>query len=238
LGRETKYHLVLPHLAHQKRYRHFYHSRRNDDYVILDNGAAEGVEFSPKQLHVIADELGAHEIVVPDTLAEAEDTMAKALAFSRYAQDGYRYMAVLQGRDTQEILKCLRFYTESPQLQYITSIGIPRLLNNFHRQTRVMMAEFIQERHMDFAVEFHALGASPWIKEVLLLSEFPCMRGIDTSLPVYMGLAGVSLKEDYMIRPEGFFDIHDGDLAQVKENIRVYLEWANYDVRAELPDKG
>lgn len=227
---------MLPHLAHQKRYKGFYQKRsREGDYIILDNGAAEGVEFGPKHLHTIAEFLGANEIVVPDVLGDTEETLARALAFSRYARPEFRYMAVIQGQSVDEALKCLNAFTSMPTLAYVTTIGIPRILSTtVHKNFRLTLAEFITEQHLDAALEYHALGASAFIREVILLSEYEVIRGIDTSMPIYMGLEGLDIRTDaYIPRPEGYFDA-DKDHKQVGVNIDTYVDWAGG--AGELPE--
>ena len=223
--------MVLPHLAHQKRYKDFFRQRDKNDYIILDNGAAEEFEFGTKHLFTIAEHLGAHEIVVPDALGDTEETLARALAFGRYAIPKYRYMAVAQGQTFQEVLKCINAYLELGSLNYITTIGLPRLLTYWDKRVRVTLAEWLQTNHFDATLEFHALGASPWIKEVKELANYPCIRGIDTSMPVYMGLEKLSVHTDeYIPRPPDFFERSE-PTKQAEMNCDIYINWADHDNR-------
>jgi len=184
----------------------------------------------------VAEEIGAHEIVVPDVLADKDETISRAMAFSRFAKPEYRYMGVVQGRDMQEILACLYFYLESPTCAYITSIGIPRLLNNFQKGLRVTFAEFVMDKMLDTSVEYHALGASGWIKEVVLLAETR-IRGIDTSFPTYMGMLSEDIRTaKWQPRPDNYFEMAGLD-PLIDLNIQTYLDWANYDYAADIPEK-
>ncbi len=221
--------MTLPHLAHQKRYQSFFRQRDKNDYIILDNGAAEGNEFGSKHLFTIAEHLGAHEIVVPDALGDTEETLARALAFSRYANPDYRYMGVLQGQTLDEVLKCMRAYLEMGPLNYITTIGIPRLLTYWNKRVRITLAEWIMKEKYYATLEFHALGASAWMKEAEILSDYSCIRGIDTSLPVYMGLEGLSIHTDeYIPRPPNFFSLSEAT-KQAEMNSDIYLQWSQHD---------
>lgn len=230
-GTLTRYHLTLPHLSHQKRYQDFYQTRsRRGDYVILDNGAAEGAEFGPRHLFTVAEMLGAHEIVVPDVLAEKEESLANALAWNRHARNApgeFKYMAVAQGRNVMEVIQSIHFILETTALMYITCIGIPRLICDLASRTaRVGICEYIQTRGLDSVMMYHMLGGSRWKEEILELKHFTFIRGIDTSMPVVMGLEGRDLLTDeYTSRKEDFFDVTTDD-PMVKKNIDTYLQWS------------
>lgn len=240
LGHYTQYHLALPHLCHQIRYQDFYLSKsKEDDWVILDNGAAEEVTFGARHLLTIADMIQADEVVVPDTLFEAEDTIGQALAFGRQAIPEYdstgksvRYMAVLQGRSWTEFTKCLRAYAEMAPLSYITTIGVPRLMSMVCEDitARARLLQLALDEGYHSKLEFHCLGSTRDLQEVIELSHWPNARGIDTSVPISMALQGLMIDEsDYVPRMEGFFEeskIPDEELMHY--NIQTYLRWADY----------
>lgn len=213
-------------MCHQKTYKDFYLGRvARGDHVILDNGAAEGLEFGHKHLHTIAEQFGVTEVVVPDTLRDWNDTVAKAHYFKRHTRS-FRYMAVAQGTNLQEALRCIDAFMS---IGYITSIGIPRLLNDTDPRTRIQIAEFIKKEGWDLAVEFHALGNSRWVEEVKVLAEYDCIRGIDTSLPIYLGQEKRLLTSgEYLKRPDYFFR-NSVNYPEVNQNVQTFLEWAKYD---------
>ncbi len=238
-GATTKYHLVLPHLYQEKRYKDFYQKRSNEgDFIILDNGAAEGLEFGSKHLYTIAKGLGAHEIVIPDTLGDANDTIAKGLAFSRYTRDGYRYMMVAQGSTILEVMQTIDMIATDNKFMYVTAIGIPRLINQEDRHARFKVANFIEKHDYNRALEVHFLGANKHLDEVGYLAETGVGRGIDTSAPIYMGLDGYVLAnmDPWFPRPKDYFSMSK-DHKVVRTNINTYLDWANYDRTEELPEK-
>lgn len=223
--------MALPHLCHQPRYQDFFQTRNKDEWIILDNGAAEDVTFGAKHLHTLADLIGAKEIVVPDTLFEFRETLGQALQFGQIADPKFRYMAVLQGRTMQEFQKCLEAYMVMPILQYITTIGVPRLMDTaIGEGARVGFMEWVQGQGLDAVLEYHCLGGTSDLAEVEFLADIPAVRGIDTSAPVYMGLEGRSLTDEYFSRPADFFDRYKLEHEEVlDQNIRTYLEWAQYE---------
>ncbi len=229
----------MPHLFQEKRYRDFYRRRSNDlDYIILDNGAAEGLEFGHKHLYTVAEGIGAHEIVVPDTMGDANDTIAKGLAFGRYTRDGYRYMMVAQGKNSFECMQSIDMIVTDSKFAYVTAIGIPRLINAQDRHARFKVSRFIAQKGYHVAMEYHYLGATRDLDEVGYLAEAGVGRGIDTSAPIYMGLKGFVLAnyDPYIPRPSNYFRL-SRSTSTVKDNIDTYLDWADYDRLAPLPEK-
>jgi len=185
--------------------------KRRGDYVILDNGAAEDLVYGAKHLHTLAEQLEPDEIVIQDVMGSGNDTLAMAQGFARYAQPDYRYMFVLQGTSMQEVLHSLRVVSNSTWAMYVTSIGIPRHLSTIDKYFRVNFLEFLLTEQFDKQFDFHFLGAHSWMKEIVLLAELAegrvGIRGLDTSLPIYMGLLGLDLtKNRYVTRPQDFFD--------------------------------
>lgn len=223
----------------QKRYRDFYRRRSEaGDYVILDNGAAEGISFGHVHLHYVARQLGVHEIVVPDKLGDANETIAKGLAFTRYTETGFRYMVVAQGESAFECIQTLDMIMTDSKFAYVTTVGIPRLINKDDRHARFKVAKYIAQKGYHKAMEFHFLGATRDLDEVGYLDEVSVGRGIDTSAPIYMGIKGRDIRKSdlYIPRPTNFFEMaKDNDI--VEQNINTYLGWANYDREAPLPEK-
>ena len=235
-GTTTKYHLVLPHLFRSQKYLNFYQTRSEvDDFIILDNGAAESALYGHKHLFTMADQVGATEIVVPDTLGDANETLAQAQYFARFARPDYQYMFVLQGKTAEEVFFALKALDNGNMFSYITTIGIPRHLDSIDKMFRTSLAEFMIMENFNHRYDIHFLGASPWMREFVMLAETVYrqdgFRGIDTSLPIYMGLEGRSIRlpDAYIKRPDDFFNRADDNTMQIKENIYTYLQWALYE---------
>ncbi len=238
----THYHLVLPdQMMRSKVYRDFY--REIDGYKILDNGAAEGTVFDHTELHTLASDIGADEIVVPDSLGDFHRTVEYARSFKPWARIGatYKYVGVLQGQNPSEVLGCLNYFELEP---WVSSVMIPRCTNRIiHKAFR---EEFLQAMQFNRDQtdkpyrfdQYHCLGASEWVREVASLSDKPIVRGIDTSLPFSMGLARKSMTagDDYVGRQRNFFDIQVNraslEWGVISDNVKRYLDWANCDYGA------
>lgn len=183
----------------------------------------------------MARNVGASEIVIPDVLYEANDTLAQAQAFARYVQPEYQYMFVLQGKTPEEVMFCLRALDNGNMFSYVTTIGIPRHFYTINKWFRITLTKFIIEENFDLKFDIHFLGASSWMSEVFELSEMvkgrEGFRSIDTSLPIYMGLENLHLDAatEYIRRPGDFFTRTDDNPDVINENIEMYLKWADYE---------
>ena len=225
---------MLPHLFRSQKYLRFYQTRKND-FVILDNGAAEGYEFGAKHLLTLAKDVGADEVVIPDTMGDANDTLAKAQYFARYATPEHQYMFVLQGKTVEEVMFCLNNLDNGAMFSYVTTIGIPRHLHDIDKNFRLNLTEHLIKEAFNDKFEIHFLGASSWMREVVVLAEavqyVENFRGIDTSMPIYMGLEGFKITEQFpwIPRPDDFFDRTDDNEELILDNIATYLDWALYE---------
>lgn len=226
---------MLPHLFRSKKYLSFYQTRSEfDDFIILDNGAAEGFTYGAKHLFTLAEEVGASEIIIPDIMGDANDTLALAQSFARYAQPEYQYMFVLQGKTPEEVMFCLRALDNGNMFVYVTTIGIPRHLFKINKYFRQTLTDFMIKEHFNDKFEIHFLGANEWMGEVFSLADIvkglDGFRGIDTSLPIYMGLENLNINiDDYIERPTNFFTRSDDSPGMIEANIETYLTWARYE---------
>ncbi len=231
----TMYHLVLPDIYMLSPvYRNFY--REIDGYKILDNGAAEGTIFDHSELHHIASDLGADEIVIPDHIGDFYRTVESARSFKNWARpEQYIYAGVLQGQTASEVMACMNFYDGE---EWINRIHVPRYLNRMI--FKAFRQEFLSAMYMNSRTaarpyrfkDYHCLGASEWIRESAALSENSIIRGMDTSLPFSMGLENKSMSfgHDYVGRQRDYFNItvprSSSAWGVINDNIRTYLEWA------------
>ncbi len=124
------------------------------------------------------------------------------------------------------------------KFMYVTTIGIPRLINNEDRHARFKVANFIEKNDYNRALEVHFLGANKHLDEVGYLEETGVGRGIDTSAPVYMGLEGYVLAnmDPWVPRPSNYFQKSRNN-PMIEKNINTYLGWANYDRDEGLPER-
>ncbi len=224
------YHLILPQLIETKKrsaYRLFY--KEVEGYKILDNGAAEGAMVAPAHLMEVARDLAVDEVVVPDILGDAAMTYRLAREFNNVANsyDWLKFTGVVQGRDRAEIVQSIHLFMD---LEYISVLAVPRHL--CQKVSKYVRYDIVNALHDELAERFeavHFLGSSSWIKEPVLLSDLPIARGMDTSLPVYMGMSGKTLYDSWQPRPKGYFNSGHIGLAKeeiIYDNIRRYRDWA------------
>lgn len=204
-----------------------------EGYKILDNGIVEGRQFTGVELHHMAYEVGANCVVVPDQFRDADTTIRMARDFKRNINPELDYMGVLQGLELGDVLRTLYFFNQE---EWITHVGLPRILCEFHKMQRVTLADMIKDlQNVGVLRKFkvHALGASSWVKEVTDLADAGC-DSMDTSLPVVFGLEGYGLDHEYTSRKNDFMeqDVDRQGLTWRKlvDNCLTYLHWAGIDV--------
>jgi hypothetical protein len=234
LAAVSSYHLLLPQYFDNKRYREFY-----DDAVgfkILDNGANENYNADFRELTDMGHAWDVNEIVVPDVLGDAQATIDLARSFERYAQpDRFHYVGVAQGRTLAEVIKCINYYHVT---EWITTLALPRVLNTIHKTQRFNLIEPIAKEY-DFGA-IHCLGGSSWVREVVAIDALGLVRGMDTSLPIVLGLDGKSLADDqYISRQADYFDrvVERSSLTWkvIDDNVRKFFDWAGAGYGTETP---
>lgn len=230
LVKERDYHLILPHLVNQyAEYTSVY--KAVGGFKILDNGEAEGLQPSSEELFQAANQISAHEIVVPDTLHDTESTIEQCREFSKLAKrhPKYSYMAVVQGNDMAEIMKCFMFYKTQPWIQ---RVAFPRAWFHLHRGLRASMAEALSDEIRESFLGVHCLGANNFLQEPIMLSSIPGSNpigGMDTSLPASAAIANedIGIVTATTPRQEGFFEhaYSKSTYALMQHNIDVYTSW-------------
>lgn len=228
----TNYQLVLPEHLNNKLYQEAYiTARRGGDYLIMDNGAAEGELLSPGQLRSKALGLMVNEIVVPDVLGNMMETLQLVKEFFQLGVDHrFKYMGVIQGQTLDECCACVEAYYE--EHGNITVLGIPRhLIDTCKDKTvRAQLALYIRQNCPGYQV--HLLGTNPsYIKELRdHATEFHAagVRGVDTSAPFnYAWGAKSMLKGERCDRPEYYFDIALPTTQSLDYNIQLLKAWTN-----------
>jgi hypothetical protein len=203
--------------------------RRRGDYIIMDNGAAEGKPLPSRQINTYADMIGANEIVLPDALGDANVTLAKTRHFLRVNYlPKMKYMAVVQGTTPKEIQNLILQYDPDDR---ITTLGIPRdmMTRLESKSARIDLANWICTNFPN-RFEIHFLGAhAAWPQEVKAAAKYCEIRSTDTSLPFNFAIAGEDLKlsKQRIVRRSSYFvNLRDAHPDLVKRNIETYLEWA------------
>jgi hypothetical protein len=106
-------------------------------------------------------------------------------------------------------------------------IVVPDAFRNADTTIR-LARDFERHRNPD-NFKLHALGGSPWIREVSSLDDYGC-DSMDTSLPVVLGLEGFGLHHEYINRKPDFMeqDVDRNSLRwrQLVDNCNLFHQWA------------
>lgn len=198
-SRLSKTHLLLPQLQNLPGYAGFYRARREeDDLVILDNGAYEGVEPTSNSILEGIGRFDPQVTVLPDYLLQDwHKTWYAANNFLDryfYVVTHTKWMFVPQS-EPGDIVGFIEGLFRALDDERITWIGLPRALtysitNDLFMRVRV--AEQIRKRS---SVKIHALGmAKGSLEELNQLNKIACVSSIDSNAPVWRGWKGYFLE--------------------------------------------
>lgn len=232
---KTNYQLMLPQLASDPTYLAAYKEATvRSDYVILDNGVAEGKPVAWSEITALAQSAKVSEIVLPDVMCDAEGTFEATKAVWKSRDINFRYMYVAQGASLSEafsyVVKAL------DERRWISTIGIPRhLVKTVRFDARLRLAEMLEALRESgtFNFQIHFLGTnSYWMQEVKYVeAALPgVVRGVDTSAPyVYSYLGGTMCMDAACDRYDGYFTrpFREGKYP-VADEIKWLKEWCNY----------
>jgi hypothetical protein len=214
---KTDYQLMLPHLVSHPVYEKTYLDLCADpkQFVILDNGVAEGKKIDFKEILDIADRFGVSEVVLPDVMGDAVATM-NAAARAIYVHGMHypvHYMYVVQGQTYEEVMMSARF---AFSFGSVKSLGIPRhlieTLNDDRARWRLADMIMQQNWRQMHGRQIHFLGMNPtapreieyaphWLKHVV--------RGFDTSAPYNFAFYSSSMSGPEKVtckRPKNYFE--------------------------------
>lgn len=232
-------HLLLPleeTLSNIHYLRYAKQARDRGDYIILDNGAAEGRLVEVQTLLDAARFFDAHEIVGPDILGDYEGTHDLMQFFIRSFRNEvnagwvaglYKIQGVLQGETHYERRRLLQFYADQPEIRVI---GIPKVLvKSEGDDIRAYVANLIMQDYPD-RFELHLLGASPFFTNELQVIDYPPgIRSTDSALPYKFSWKGQRLGIDkpHVKRLKTYFsESVPIDVELLDWNIMTYMRWA------------
>lgn len=224
LDQHSDFYLVLSHLIPKdKEYTEFF--KNTDKYKILDNGAYENSQ--PEPIKVLVDKaemIGANEIVLPDVFKDMDHTMTYTLDALCYLQHEnlmgkYKLMAVPQGKNPTEYIKCLRFFCNMPEIDVIGlsfivikdafkgSTGIDEVMAN-----RILVTNIIDFWEKRPKKEFHLLGMGNCM-ELNIQKRYDWIRGADSSTCFVHGMNDIVFTDEKGLararieKPASYFDI-------------------------------
>lgn len=230
LVKDKPYHLCLAHLALRfPGYRDF-HIRevKKGNYVILDNGAAEGETVKIEELMRLAVSMEVSELILPDYLGDYHRTLDesyRALHYVRSREDYKGKVMVVPQADTFE--KWLSAAIEMLEWS-VDTIGIPKFLTySFGPCARLLALARLKYR-LDIK-EVHLLGCAYDPREVGIIHELAPVqiRGVDSSLPYIYAREGHNLYHALRNRTQrsqaevNFYE-SDTDTSLIAANIQIW----------------
>jgi len=242
----SDYQLLLPQELEREAYARIYlKAKERGDFLILDNGAAEGQATGLADLIAIGARFGVDEIVIPDVLGDAVQTCKQA----RWAEgsiqscreyplrwnESVQFVAVIQGENWIDAVSCLEAFAG---MDHVDKIMVPRHLGNKLGMT--FRIDFV-EKNFDLIHErfgpVHCLGSTDYWREPCLLSDHPLVRGIDTSLIHGASLSGFEFSHvesddrPKYTRPYTFFSavqpMYSLARKRLERNFNCYGFWAS-----------
>jgi hypothetical protein len=175
---KTDMHFVLAQRCLQSDvYKDFY--AQEDKFKILDHGIYESDMMDFDDTLKIADEISAHEIILPDEIRVNHDKEFYEDLLSTLPRN-YKYMVVPQADDPYNW--CMA-YNDLKSLE-VDTIGIPIWLHKDFRARSTVVNYLFKQGLMDMSKEHHLLGLDNYWE----LIEYPSgvIRSVDTSLPFSM----------------------------------------------------
>lgn len=215
-------------------------AHRGGDFIIIDNGAAEGARVTDAKLFAAAKVLHANEIVLPDTLGDWFLTMQQCNAFMAENRIGLEqfegnFMFVAQGKSREQVEQAIRAVVRYDR---VTTIGLPRnLIGYTQNQTiRIDVANWIESTYGE-RFKIHLLGVSAGnLREIKWAARYAGhIRSIDSSLPFNYAIKGRDLNRaadvmETINRPDQYFE-RNWNAAAIRRaliisNIDAFKGWA------------
>lgn len=241
--KDLSYQMCLYHVVKSNpEYAEFYRQEKaRGAFVIMDNGAAEGVNPSPEELMPVYEMVQPSEIVLPDVVYDKEETLTRtAAAYTKYVAAGlhhkYQFMAVPQGNTFTEWCECL---STMLSLDHVTTIGVskfvtPKFQKELGENTNVrlecvdMILSLAAKRKP--AIQIHLLGCWDTPEELKEISQTfrdkESVRGTDSAIAYVFARAGVPYSPELKRPDNDEIDFHNGtvqDVELLKHNIIEYL---------------
>lgn len=209
--------------------------RKQGNYLILDNGIAEGDQVGLEQLVNFAYSFMVHEIILPDVIGDPSATItrakqAEAYLLKRECLGNFNFMGVIQGTKWDDIRYCIEGYS---RMLWVRVLGIPRALMTLlgENEIRPHIARYIQEQYPG-QFKIHLLGTNGnYIQELARNGkDFNSLqvRGVDTSAPYNYAHAGKFIDHfGKVVRPAYYFTQDEKNFSKpaLRHNIEVVQQW-------------
>lgn len=230
----SDYHLALAHMMDDEKYVRFYRDTARG-YVMLDNSVIElGDAVDLDFLTEAIVRFQPREVVIPDVPGSHDETFENARTMGPILKEQFpdlKLQVVPQAEDGGAVcfVKSMMKFLQIPE---VDTIGIPKSL----KQDRLSVLSLI-DKDRPTRWKYHMLGTwgNPIEIELARMLHGRWLRGVDSKIPVRLGLLGVALHPTYgMMLPEGVryqlpdmsFDVTDDPFPVIVDyNIRTMQGW-------------
>lgn len=241
-------HLVLAHLVDQSQeYANYYlHRGLAGDYIMMDNSAYELHEpYSPNRLMRLAEQCGAHAIVLPDyPFQPADKTIEAAMEFApQFKAAGYHNFFVPQSERGHyyDWEKGYVWAANNPDIDIIgmSILGIPNALPVIDPSyARVVMTALLIDKGVFTRHKAHhylGLNSGPGL-EVPSLLRMDALTSIDSSGPVWAGIHGhaYTTEADSLQMVKKLKSVVDFNLPLTKDKATLDRVQHNIDLTLQL----
>jgi hypothetical protein len=230
---KQNYHLLLAHECTRD-------TKRPEGYVILDNGAYEGVHTLFANVINTAERLQPDILVLPDVLGSYTDTVYQCKEAAQQlstptiqnALRDTRFMIVPHGGRPTTWIECLDDLLKVAPIRTNT-VGIPVMYEE-EFSTRVELVYKVREycRDQGCYLDIHLLGWDGQVGKVYTYSAladdpWAPIIGIDSAKPIYWALYGRNILQGLQYspsRPSDYFSLQEldfGSLELLEFNVRL-----------------
>jgi hypothetical protein len=204
IGKLGDYHLLLAHdvLERPDEYMEIFHDV--EAYIILDNSVIElGHPLDPDQIQRAYEAVQPSVVVLPDHMRDTTKTLASSIETAKiWAEAGIRnFMAVPQGMSLELILQCATIMDK--EIEGIVAWGIGRYIVGIDGTRLRVLHEMLSTSGLCDGRDIHLLGFSDNLYDDMVCSHHPRVRGIDSAVPIRLGLKGVEFQLDVSQPPRG-----------------------------------
>ncbi len=242
------YQYCLPHYyIKYPQYRSFFlnYRKKNNSFIILDNGLFEGEVFPEAKLIEIIAEIKPNIFIVPDAWNDYVTTVdnAKKWLF-KYRPTQTKLMMVLQGKTYSELSEALHLASRMGYDHFginHSSVAYDKMYPHSNPIVSKMMGRIMvfnklieEDTHNQLKSSYvHFLGCST-PTELIYLNNKQHISSIDSSNPIIMGLINRAYTKDPILyKPQDKIEVFmEKDLAlEEKElilyNINQFKDWCN-----------
>lgn len=247
---QGNFHLTLAHMYKNDAYRkHYQQQAAQGATILLDNGAWERQLLPFEELIDLAVEVGATELVLPDSLfnfvetishlSDALRTLSNPYWFNKLQDNNIDLCFIPQGSSSSDWAACMNYGLDALQKFGKFSrivLGIPRSIDdNFNGGRVFSLRKYMPATLNKFTrlfITFHAMGSGKDLRKLAALvrkTPYP-IRSTDSAKPFTYAIHGIEITKTLknipisLGRPGNYFDmvLSDEMLALARKNVEIY----------------